>query len=163
MEADKSFTDWEHLLALRENWRKSGKQVVWTNGCFDILHAGHVCSLQQAKALGDVLVVGVNSDRSVRALKGPQRPVMGEMERAEILAALACVDQVIIFDELTPEEALGRLQPDIHCKGDDYRPPHGKPIPERALVESYGGRVEFLPRIPGLSTSEVIERIRKLP
>lgn len=136
--------------------------MVWTNGCFDLLHAGHVRSLLAARKLGDVLVVGLNSDTSVRQLKGSSRPVMPQAERAELLAALACVDAVVIFDELTPEAALGRLRPDIHCKGADYAPPHGKPVPEKALVESYGGRVEFLPLLPGVSTTDLVERINKL-
>jgi len=153
---------WEELLALRERWRAEGKTVVWTNGCFDLLHLGHVRSLQAAKALGDVLVVGVNSDDSVRRLKGPGHPIFPASERVEILAALECVDYVIIFEELTPEKALARLKPDIHCKGADYAPPHGKPIPEAKVVEAYGGRVEFLPLLPGRSTSELIRRIKEI-
>jgi rfaE bifunctional protein nucleotidyltransferase chain/domain len=153
---------WEELLALRERWRAEGKTVVWTNGCFDLLHLGHVRSLQMAKALGDILVVGVNSDDSVRQLKGPGRPIFPASERVEILAALECVDYVIIFEELTPEKAIARLKPDIHCKGADYALPHGKPIPEAKVVEAYGGRVEFLPLLPGLSSSEIIERIQKV-
>jgi rfaE bifunctional protein nucleotidyltransferase chain/domain len=135
---------------------------VWTNGCFDLLHVGHVRSLQAARRLGDVLIVGVNSDASVRQLKGTGRPILPAEERAELLSALACVDYVVIFDELTPEAALARLQPDVHCKGADYALPHGKPIPEAALVESYGGRVEFLPLVPGTSTSDLIQRIHEL-
>ena len=133
--------------------------MVWTNGCFDLLHAGHARSLTAARSLGDVLVVGLNSDRSVRAIKGPSRPIVPEQERAELLAALTCVDAVIIFDEDTPEAALRRLQPDVHCKGADYAPPHGKPVPERAVVEAYGGRVEFLPLLAGVSTTEIIKRL----
>jgi phosphoheptose isomerase len=153
---------WEELLALRERWRAEGKTVVWTNGCFDLLHLGHVRSLQMAKALGDILVVGVNSDDSVRQLKGPGRPIFPASERVEILAALECVDYVIIFEELTPEKAIARLKPDIHCKGADYAPPQGKPIPEAKVVEAYGGRVEFLPLVPGHSTSELIRRIKEI-
>jgi rfaE bifunctional protein nucleotidyltransferase chain/domain len=133
--------------------------VVWTNGCFDLLHAGHARSLTAARNLGDVLVVGLNSDRSVRAIKGSCRPILPEAERAELLAAFACVDAVIIFDEDTPEAALRRLKPDVHCKGADYAPPHGKAVPERVVVEAYGGRVEFLPLLPGVSTTEIIQRL----
>jgi rfaE bifunctional protein nucleotidyltransferase chain/domain len=126
-----------------------------------LLHVGHLRSLQAARRLGDVLVVGVNSDKSVRQLKGPGRPILAEAERAELLAGLECVDHLVFFDEGTPEAALARLQPDVHCKGADYAPPHGKPIPEASVVEAYGGRVAFLPLIPGTSTSCIIERIRE--
>jgi D-glycero-beta-D-manno-heptose 1-phosphate adenylyltransferase len=148
------------LLPVREQARAERKTVVWTNGCFDLLHVGHVRSLQAARFFGDLLVVGLNSDASVRALKGPERPVVRAAERAEILAALACVDYVIVFDELTPEQAIGRLQPDVCCKGADYAPPDGKPIPEAALVSSYGGRVEFLPMVPATSTTDLIRAVR---
>jgi rfaE bifunctional protein nucleotidyltransferase chain/domain len=152
--------DWPQLLELRRHWRREGLTVVWTNGCFDLLHVGHVRSLQAARKFGDVLVVGLNSDASVRQLKGPDRPILPGAERAELLAALECVDHVIVFEEATPEAALQRLQPDVHCKGFDYAPPHGKPIPEAGMVQAYGGRLEFLPLVPGRSTSNLIERIR---
>lgn len=150
---------WPDLLAVREQARAAGRVVVWTNGTFDLLHPGHVSSLQQARALGDVLVVGVNSDRSVKAYKGPTRPILTEHERAAMLAALECVDFVIVFDEDTPAESLAKLQPDVHCKGADYAPPHGRPVPERAVVEGYGGRIEYLPLVPGVSTTELLKRI----
>lgn len=152
--------DWPQLLELRRQWRRDGLTVVWTNGCFDLFHVGHVRSLQAARIFGDVLVVGMNSDASVRQLKGPGRPILPGAERAELLAALECVDHVIVFEEVTPEAALQRLQPDVHCKGSDYAPPHGKPIPEAGVVGAYGGRLEFLPLVPGQSTSSLIERIR---
>jgi len=154
--------DWPALLELRARWRQDGLVVVWTNGCFDILHVGHVRSLQAARRFGDILVVGLNSDDSVRRLKGPDRPILPAAERAELLAALECVDHVVIFDEATPESALARLQPEVHCKGADYAPPHGKPIPEAALVEGYGGRVEFLPLMPASSTTDIVRRIREM-
>jgi rfaE bifunctional protein nucleotidyltransferase chain/domain len=153
--------DWPDLLAARDELRRAGKVVVWTNGCFDLIHPGHVVSLQAARALGDALVVGLNSDASVKAAKGPGRPILAQHERAAVLAALECVDYVIAFDEPTPEAALARLRPDVHCKGADYAPPHGRPIPEQALVEGYGGRVEFLPLSPGVSTTELLARIRR--
>jgi len=153
--------DWPHLLDLRQQWRRQGRTVVWTNGCFDLLHVGHLRSLQAARRLGDVLVVGVNSDPSVRQLKGPGRPILPGAERAELLAALECVDHVVFFDEDTPEAALARLQPDVHCKGADYAPPDGKAIPEAVVVQAYGGRVAFLPLVPGTSTSSIIEHIRE--
>jgi rfaE bifunctional protein nucleotidyltransferase chain/domain len=153
--------DWDQLLARRAKWREHGATVVWTNGCFDLLHAGHLRSLRAARAEGDALVVGVNSDASVRGLKGPDRPIIPEAERAEIVAALECVDAVVIFDEPTPEAALARLRPDVHCKGADYAPPHGKPIPEAAIVAGYGGRIAFLPLVPGVSTTDRLRRIRE--
>jgi rfaE bifunctional protein nucleotidyltransferase chain/domain len=119
-----------------------------------------VRSLQAARRLGDVLVVGVNGDASVRGLKGPGRPILSAAERVEVLSALDCVDYCVVFEELRPDAALLRLQPDVHCKGAEYAPPHGKPIPEAAVVASYGGRVEFLPYFEGISTSEIIQRIR---
>jgi D-beta-D-heptose 7-phosphate kinase/D-beta-D-heptose 1-phosphate adenosyltransferase len=136
--------------------------VVWTNGCFDLFHAGHARSLSAASRLGDVLLVGVNRDASVRFLKGPGRPVLPERDRAELVAALGCVDHVLLFDDLVPTILLEALRPDVHCKGADYAPPGGKPIPERAVVEAYGGRVEFLPLLEGFSTSELIRRVRTL-
>jgi rfaE bifunctional protein nucleotidyltransferase chain/domain len=152
---------WDKLLSARADARRAGRVVVWTNGTFDLLHPGHVSSLQSARALGDLLVVGLNSDASVRGYKGPSRPILTQAERAAMLAALECVDYVIVFDEPTPETALARLQPDVHCKGAEYAPPHGRPVPERAVVEGYGGRIEYLPLVPGLSTTELLKRIRE--
>jgi D-glycero-beta-D-manno-heptose 1-phosphate adenylyltransferase len=154
--------DWPELLEVRQRARREGQVVAWTNGCFDLLHVGHVRNLQAARGHGDLLVVGLNSDDSVRRLKGPGRPVLPAVERAEVLAALACVDYVVVFEELTPTAAIARLQPDVHCKGADYAPPHGKSIPEAEVVEAYGGRIEFLPLVPAVSTSEVIRRIQGL-
>jgi rfaE bifunctional protein nucleotidyltransferase chain/domain len=153
---------WETLLEWRRRARQEKKMVVWTNGCFDLLHVGHVRNLQSARSRGDVLVVGVNSDASVRQLKGPGRPLVPAAQRVEVLAALECVDYVVAFEELTPMEALARLQPDIHCKGADYAPPDGKPIPEAPVVAAYGGRIEFLPLVPSLSTSDLVRRIHTL-
>jgi rfaE bifunctional protein nucleotidyltransferase chain/domain len=155
--------DWTALLAARARHRAQGKTVVWTNGCFDLLHVGHIRSLQAARAFGDVLVVGVNSDESVRSLKGPRRPIVPALERVEVLAALECVDHVLVFEELTPEVVLARLQPDVHCKGADYAPPFGKPVPEAKVVAAYGGRIEYLPLSPAISTSNLVSRISELP
>lgn len=151
---------WPELLAVRESARAAGRVVVWTNGTFDLLHPGHVSNLQQARSLGDVLVVGVNSDRSVKAYKGPTRPILNEQERSAMLASLECVDYVMIFDEDTPAESLAKLQPDIHCKGAEYAPPQGRPVPERAVVEGYGGRIEYLPLVSGVSTTDLLKRIQ---
>ena len=147
------------LLALRVEWRRQGRSVVWTNGCFDILHLGHLRNLRAAAQQGDVLVVGINSDASVRRIKGPTRPVTEQNERAELLAALACVDFVLVFDDDTPIPVLAQLQPEIHCKGAEYAPPHGKPVPEAGMVRAYGGEIRYLPQIPNRSTSEIIRRI----
>jgi rfaE bifunctional protein nucleotidyltransferase chain/domain len=150
------------LVSLGEALRAASRAVVWTNGCFDLFHVGHARSLRAARALGDVLVVGVNSDASVRRLKGSSRPIMPAAERAELVAALACVDYAVVFDEDTPETCIRLLRPAVHCKGADYAPPHGKPLPEAPLVESYGGRVVFLPLGAGLSTTELLRRMRAL-
>jgi D-beta-D-heptose 7-phosphate kinase/D-beta-D-heptose 1-phosphate adenosyltransferase len=147
----------ESVLATLRRDRHAGRRVVFTNGCFDLLHAGHVGCLQQARGLGDVLVVGVNSDRSVRRLKGPGRPVNSEEDRLRVLAGLRCVDHVIAFDDDTPEALIAAIRPEIYVKGGDYA---AEALPERGLVESYGGRVVALSYLPGRSTSEIVARIR---
>jgi rfaE bifunctional protein nucleotidyltransferase chain/domain len=134
--------------------------VVWTNGCFDLLHVGHIRSFRDAKALGDILVVGINSDATVRSLKGDARPIVNQEDRAELIAALEMVDYVTIFDEPTPVAAITRLRPDIHCKGAEYAD-GARPFPERETVLSYGGRIRFLPFHPGRSTTDLVDRIVK--
>jgi len=131
---------------------------VFTNGCFDLLHPGHIQTLEAARSLGDVLVVGLNSDRSVRALKGADRPVVPESERAEILAALEAVDYVVIFDSETPRDLIAALLPDVLVKGADWG---AGEIVGRAEVEGAGGRVVSIPLQPGYSTSEILEAIRR--
>lgn len=148
------------LLSLNQQWQREGKTVVFTNGVFDLLHVGHVRYLQQARALGDVLVVGVNSDASARRLKGPGHPVVCQEDRAEVLAALACVDYVIIFEETTANNLLAALQPQVYVKGGDYATGAEKALPEAALVTAYGGRVVLLPYVAGRSTTELLARIR---
>jgi len=150
----------DELAALRTAWRDSGKTVVWTNGCFDLLHVGHIRSFRDAKALGDILIVGFNSDASVRALKGDSRPIVDQGDRAELIAALEMVDYVTIFDESTPVAALSQLRPDIHCKGAEYAD-GARPVPEREIVLGYGGQIRFLPFHPGRSTTQLVERIAK--
>lgn len=152
--------DLETLLPLRERWRAEGRTVVWTNGVFDVLHAGHLSSLKAARALGDVLVVGVNADATVRAAKGPDRPVFPAHERVAMLAALEVVDHVLVFEDPTPAQVLSLLKPDVHCKGADYAPPNGAPIPEAEVVRAYGGRIEFLPLVAERSTTSTLERLR---
>jgi D-beta-D-heptose 7-phosphate kinase/D-beta-D-heptose 1-phosphate adenosyltransferase len=138
--------------------KRNGRRIVFTNGCFDLLHPGHIGSLEQARALGDALIVGLNSDASVRQLKGAGRPLLPERERAEILAALECVDAVVIFDELTPREIIARLLPDVLVKGADWP---GDQIVGRDEVEAAGGRVVSIPVVPGYSTTEILRKIRE--
>jgi rfaE bifunctional protein nucleotidyltransferase chain/domain len=147
----------EELFELVGRERRGPRRVVFTNGCFDLLHPGHIQMLEDARSLGDLLVVGVNSDRSVRALKGSGRPVLPEAERAEILAALAAVDFVVIFDEDNPRKLIARLLPDVLAKGGDW--PIDKII-GRAEVEAAGGRVVCIPLQPGYSTSDILKAIR---
>lgn len=150
----------EQLLKARPAWRAQGLRVVWTNGGFDLLHSGHVRSLETAKSLGDLLVVGVNSDASIRRAKGAERPILSLEERIALVGALEAVDVVTELDADTPESVLSELQPEVHCKGKDYEPPNGKPIPELRVVESYGGTVVFTPLVPAISTTDVIRRVR---
>ena len=146
------------LKILREQYRKQKQTVVFTNGCFDILHAGHVRYLTEAKKLGDVLVVGLNSDDSVRKLKGEGRPVNPAADRAEVLAGLRAVDQVVVFDEDTAEEMVRQLQPDVYVKGGDYSLDR---LPESSIVAAYGGRTVLVPMVEGRSTSNVIRKLKR--
>ncbi len=146
----------KELACLLEPLRRSGKNIVFTNGCFDLLHAGHVKYLQQARALGDLLVLGLNSDASIRRLKGPKRPLLDELERAQILAALDCIDYLTVFDEDTPLELLQQLQPQILVKGGDYA---AEEVVGKDLVESYGGRVELIQFVDGKSTTNIIDKV----
>ncbi len=142
-------------------WRAEGRRVVYTNGVFDLLHAGHMRTLETARKLGDALVVGIHSDDSTRRLKGPLRPVIPEQDRAAMLAALAAVDLVVIFPETTSMAVLRALQPEVWAKGGDYNPATVNQE-EKAYVESYGGQVALTGHVPGLSTTEIIRRIRAL-
>lgn len=137
--------------------KRNARKLVFTNGCFDLLHPGHIQSLEAARELGDLLIVGLNSDESVRALKGPGRPVLPEQERAEILAALECVDAVVIFSEPTPREIIAALLPDILVKGGDWP---GDQIVGREEIEAVGGKVERVAVLPGYSTTEILKKIR---
>jgi D-beta-D-heptose 7-phosphate kinase/D-beta-D-heptose 1-phosphate adenosyltransferase len=144
------------IVAVRQSQRQKGERVVFTNGCFDLLHAGHVQYLQAARALGDCLVVGLNADASVRQLKGPHRPIVPQAERAQVLAALACVDYITIFDEATPLELITTLQPDVLVKGGDYS---AATIVGHDEVVASGGRVHIVPYVAGLSSTEIIAQI----
>ncbi len=139
-----------------EQLKFQDKKIVSTNGCFDILHVGHVRYLQQSAALGDILVVYLNSDRSVKALKGDNRPLNNENDRAEVLAALGCVDFVTIFDEDTPVNFIAKVKPDIHTKGGDY---DINTLPEAKVVMENGGRLEFIKFVDGKSTTNIIKKM----
>ncbi|MDM7994466.1 MAG: D-glycero-beta-D-manno-heptose 1-phosphate adenylyltransferase [Acidobacteriota bacterium] len=149
----KSLTE---IIAERARLRESGKKLVFTNGCFDILHVGHVRYLNQARALGDALVVAINSDRSVREIKGNGRPIVNESERAEVLAALACVDFVVLFDDPTPQNIIDAIVPDILVKGADWSLSE---IVGRDTVEQAGGVVLNIPLVEGSSTTNIIQKV----
>ncbi len=147
----------QELIQETAREKRDGRRVVFTNGCFDLLHPGHVRCLAEARSLGDVLVVAINSDRSVRGNKGPERPLVAEQDRAEVLAALASVDYVTIFDEPTPRELIARVLPDLLVKGADWAPDQ---VAGREEVEAAGGRVVSIPLASGYSTTSLVQRIR---
>lgn len=154
----------DDLAALREDWGVRGLRVVLTNGVFDLIHAGHVGYLERARALGDLLVIALNSDASTRAIKGPLRPIVPQADRAAVLAALRCVDHLTIFDEPTAEAVVAAVRPDVYVKGGDYATGAGAApdlarLPEARIVAGYGGQVALLPYAAGRSTSEIIGRI----
>ncbi|MBQ1509893.1 MAG: D-glycero-beta-D-manno-heptose 1-phosphate adenylyltransferase [Selenomonadaceae bacterium] len=138
--------------------RRGGQRIVFTNGCFDLLHAGHVRYLARARSFGDCLVLGLNTDASVRRLKGPSRPINREEDRAEVVGALKSVDYVVLFGEETAEALIAEVRPAVYVKGGDYTL---ETLPEAKIVQSYGGRVEFVDMVAGRSTTNVIERIRQ--
>ena len=148
----------EEMLGARQRLRAAGVRVVFTNGVFDLLHVGHVRYLAQARALGDALIVALNSDRTVRELKGPDRPVFNQAERAEIVAALKYVDYVTVFDDISPRSLIAKLLPDVLVKGGDYQLDQ---IHGREEVEAAGGKVISLPFVDGASTTTLIERMKK--
>ena len=155
---EKSVLSHEALAAHIESLRRQGRRIVFTNGCFDIIHRGHITYLNRAKALGDVLIVGVNSDASVRRLKGPNRPINTLEDRLGVLAAMSCVDHIVPFEEDTPSELIEIIRPDLFVKGGDYT---RETLPEAPLVESLGGVVQILPFVEDRSTSGIIDRIRQ--
>jgi rfaE bifunctional protein nucleotidyltransferase chain/domain len=146
------------LAALGERLRREERRIAFANGCFDLLHVGHVRYLQGAREQGDVLVVGVNSDRSVTALKGPGRPLLKAEARCELVAALECVDYVVVFDELNAESVLRDLRPDVHCKGTDYSV---ETVPEREVMKALGGVVRIVGDAKSHSTRELVARMAK--
>jgi D-beta-D-heptose 7-phosphate kinase/D-beta-D-heptose 1-phosphate adenosyltransferase len=146
----------KEITPIARNLKNQGAKIIFTNGCFDLLHLGHVRYLREAKKLGDILIIGLNSDDSVKKLKGKDRPYVSEMERAEILASLECVDYVTIFSELRPDNLIKMVNPDVHVKGGDYKV---RELPERKLVQSIGGKVIVIPPIEGRSTTNLVEKI----
>lgn len=151
-------TSLEELRGLRPTWSSQGKRLVLTNGCFDLLHVGHIRYLRQAKALGDILIVGVNDDASVGRLKGPHRPILGHEDRAEMVAALEGVDYVVVFPEDTARTLVSALRPDVYVKGDDYGP-GGKELPEAEAVLEYGGRIALVPLVASRSTTDLVSQV----
>ena len=147
----------DQLIKIAAQARRNGKSVVFTNGCFDLLHRGHVHVLRQAKAAGDLLIVAINSDQSVKAIKGPTRPVAAEMDRLELIAAMEMVDYVILFDEPDPSKLITAIKPNVLAKGGDWG---AAGVVGADIVEREGGRVVLVPYLKGYSTSEIIERIR---
>jgi rfaE bifunctional protein nucleotidyltransferase chain/domain len=146
----------QELKKIVEEHRSAGKKIVFANGCFDLLHAGHIRYLESAKALGDILIVGINGDAGVAALKGAGRPLQPEADRAEILASMACVDYVLLFDDPTVDGILKELKPDVHAKGTDYT---GESVPERKTVLAYGGQVAIAGDPKDHSTRDLIQTI----
>lgn len=155
-----SVLGWEEAARFGAEMHAAGRTLVFTNGHFDLLHIGHLDYLEKARALGSVLLVGVNGDWSSQRLKGNGRPIVPADERARLLAALEPVTATVIFDDDTADRLIGALKPDIYVKGGDYR---DKPLPERQLVESYGGKVVLIDYLPGHSTSDLIRRVKALP
>ncbi|MDD6135015.1 MAG: D-glycero-beta-D-manno-heptose 1-phosphate adenylyltransferase [Selenomonadaceae bacterium] len=148
----------DDIAAFCEVLRKGGKKVVFTNGCFDILHAGHVTYLEKARSFGDCLVLGLNTDASVRANKGPSRPINSELDRAKVVGGLKAVDYVVLFGEQTAEKLIAKVKPDVYVKGGDYTL---DTLPEAKIVMGYGGKVEFVTMVEGRSTTNVIQKIKQ--
>jgi len=149
----------KQIKGIVQRLKKKGKKIVFTNGCFDIIHAGHIRYLRKSKKLGDVLIVGLNSDSSVRKIKGRERPINNQRDRAEILSALEFIDYIVIFNEETPEDLIRIVLPDILVKGSDWK---GKKVAGENVVKNRGGRIVFMPLLKGRSTTGLIEKIKQL-
>lgn len=147
----------QKAVELAEEFRVQGKKVVFTNGCFDILHVGHVHYLERSRQKGDALIVGINTDASVTRVKGPGRPIQNEVDRAQLVAAQACVDAVVLFDDKTPVELIKAVRPDVLTKGSDYQ--HKQQVVGWELVEAYGGQIELIKGVEGRSTTKVLEKV----
>ena len=147
------------ICTITNQLKTAGKTIVFTNGCFDLLHVGHVRYLTAARALGDCLIIGLNSDDSVRSLKGPARPLNCQQDRAEVLAGLTAVDYVVIFAERTAENLIAAIQPDIYAKGGDYTV---ETLPESKIVAAYGGKIVLVPEVPGRSSTNLIKQLSEI-
>lgn len=156
MEKVKNFTQ---IAEIVNELKRKGKKVVFTNGCFDILHSGHIKLLKKAKELGDVLILGINKDKSIKKLKGKGRPIMNEKQRIEIISAIEFVDYVVPFGQPTPEKLIKRIKPDIIVKGGDYKK---KEVIGKDIVEKYGGKVYIFPLVKNISTTKIIKKIKKM-
>lgn len=146
------------MLLEIQKWRAANKKIIFTNGCFDLIHVGHLRTFNEAKKMGDLLVVGINSDRSVKALKGETRPLISEQERAELISALKPVDYVIIFDEMNASRLLDTIKPDVYVKGGDYTLDN---LPEKDSIIRSKIEVKFIPLVAGISTTELVKRVRQ--
>ena len=153
----KEYLNLSQAMSFVDSCRKSGKTIVTTNGCFDIIHAGHIQYLEEAAKLGDILIVGLNSDNSVKRLKGEDRPVQNQTARLSVMAALKPVDAAFIFEEDTPENFLASIKPDIHVKGGDY----SRDLPEKSIVENSGGKIVILSFKDGYSTTGILDKVKK--
>lgn len=151
--------DIERLVTTISDMKREGKKIVATGGCFDILHAGHVQYLEKSKEYGDILVLFLNSDKSIKQIKGNERPIVSEQERAEVVAGLGCVDYVCLFSETNPCRVIKEIQPDFWVKGADYE---GKDIPEKKIIESYGGEIKYIRFKDGCSSTNIIEKIKSI-
>lgn len=158
-EQNKKIVSRENIVKIVQELKAKNKRIVFTNGCFDILHVGHIRLLQKAKSFGDILILGLNTDSSVKKLKGPTRPIVNENERAEILSSLDCVDYVVFFDENEPSKIISEIRPDIHVKGGDYNPNDYSNMPEARIVHEYGGEVKIVNLVEGKSTTEIINKL----
>lgn len=156
MEKVKNFT---HIAEIVNELKKRGKRIVFTNGCFDILHSGHIKLLKKAKKLGDVLIVGINKDKSIKKIKGKDRPIMDEKQRIEIISAIEFVDYVVPFGDTTPEKLIKMIKPDIIVKGGDYKKDE---VVGKDIVEKYGGKVYIFPLVKNISTTKIINKIKKM-
>lgn len=149
----------EEISNIAEKFREEGKTIVFTNGCFEILHPGHITLLEKAKSFGDILIVGINSDESVKKIKGEKKLIFDEKSRLKIISALECVDYTVPFNEETPENIISIIKPHIHVKGGDYKE---EDLPEAKIVKSYGGKIIIVPLIEGFSTTQIINKILAL-
>ncbi|MCD6221226.1 D-glycero-beta-D-manno-heptose 1-phosphate adenylyltransferase [bacterium] len=156
MEKVKNFTQ---IAEIVNELKRKGKKIVFTNGCFDILHSGHIKLLKKAKELGDVLILGINKDKSIKKIKGKDRPIMDEKQRIEIISAIEFVDYVVPFGDITPEKLIKRIKPDIIVKGGDYKK---NEVIGKDIVEKYGGKVYIFPLVKNISTTKIIKKIKKM-